>query len=70
MAEYPEVDRTGLHSLRSYARAKGIQEDLAVKVYEEQVERLGKTARVRRFLPVLAEKHTKDILRTTSTRGA
>jgi len=59
MAEYPEVDRTGLHSLRSYARAK---------VYEEQVERLGKTARVRRFLPVLAEKHTKDILRTAGAR--
>ena len=39
-AEYPVPDQAALHSLRSYARAKGIPEDLVLNVYEEEVERL------------------------------
>jgi hypothetical protein len=49
--------------LRSYARAKGIPEDLVMNVYEEEVNRLAKAARVKRFLPLRAEKHTKAVLR-------
>jgi hypothetical protein len=63
MAEHPVGDQAPLHSLRAYARGKGIPEDVAVKVYEEEVQRLSKTARVKRFLSVLAEKHAKDVLR-------
>jgi hypothetical protein len=44
------------------ARAKGIPEDLVLNVYEEEVRRLDKAARVKRFVPVLAEKHAKAVL--------
>jgi hypothetical protein len=43
MAEVPAPDKAPLHSLRSYARAKGIAEDLAVKVYEQAIA-IGKNA--------------------------
>jgi hypothetical protein len=62
-AELAMPDQAPLHSLRAFARAKGIPEDLALNVYEEEVKRLSKTARVKRFLPLLAEKHTKAVLR-------
>ena len=62
-AAYAVPEQAPLHALRSYARAKGIPEDLVLHVYEEEVKRLSQAARVKRFLPLLAEKHTKAVLR-------
>lgn len=62
-AAYAVPEQAPLHSLRSYARANGIPEDLLINVYEEEVKRLDKAARVKRFVPVLAEKHAKAVLR-------
>lgn len=65
MAELPADAQAPIH-LRSYARERGIQEVLAVKIYEEEFERLSKDARVTKFLPLRAEKHAKDVLRDAS----
>jgi Protein of unknown function (DUF3562) len=61
-AAYAVPAQAPLQSLRSYARAKGIPEDLVLNVYEEEVRRLDKAARVKRFVPLLAEKHAKAVL--------
>jgi len=62
-AAYTVPEQAPLHSLRSHAHAKGIPEDLVLNVYEEELKRLSEGARVKRFLPLLAEKHTKAVLR-------
>ncbi len=65
MAEPLPDEQAPIRFLRSYAREKGIQEGLAVKIYEAEFERLSKDARVTKFLPLRAEKHAKDALRNT-----
>ena len=55
-------------ALRVYASARGLQEVIAIDIYEKEVDRLGKAARIQRFVPVLAEKHTKEILRMSAGR--
>jgi hypothetical protein len=62
MATRPAAEQAPLRDLRSYARERGIQEGLAVRIYEEEFERLSRKARVRKFLPLLAEKHAKETL--------
>lgn len=65
VAELLADEHAPIRFLRSYARERGIQEGLAVKIYEEEFERLSKDARVTKFLPLRAEKHAKDALRKT-----
>ena len=62
-AAYAVPEQAPLHALQSYARAKGIPEDLVVNVYEEEMKRLSQAARVERFVPLLAERHTKAVLK-------
>jgi len=57
-----------LSALRSYARLRGIEELAAVHIYEQELTRLGRFARVDRFVPVLAERHTKEVLRIAALR--
>ena len=44
-AAYAVPEQARFHALRSYARAKGIPEDLVLNVYEEEVKQLSKAAR-------------------------
>lgn len=66
MAELPADEQAPIRFLRSYARERGIQEGLAVRIYEEEFERLSKDARVTKFLQLRAEKHAKDAVRDAS----
>jgi hypothetical protein len=52
-----------LNSVRRFARDCAVPEEFAVAVYEREWQRLHESARVRRFVGVLAEKHTKDAMR-------
>ena len=70
MATRPAAEEVPLRDLRSYARERGIQEGLAETIYEEEFERLSKEARVRKFLPLLAEKHAKETLRNAAAIAA
>ena len=56
-------DTASLRAVRSFARRRGKEETVAVQIYEEEITDLDRRARVKKFVPLLAEKHTKDRLR-------
>ena len=58
-------ETASLKSLRTYARAKGLEENVVVGIYEEEFTDLDRRARVKKYVPLLAEKHTKDRLRAS-----
>jgi hypothetical protein len=59
-----ERERTSqLNSVRRVARDYAVPEDFAVALYEREWQRLHGSARVLRFVGVLAEKHAKDAMR-------
>ena len=65
------LERNSILGLRLFAKARGIGEDVAQTIYELEFNRLSAHARVRRFVPLLAEKHVKAVLRmATPGRGA
>ena len=49
-------------ALRALARKLGVSEEIAVSVYEEQVERLCNGARVEGYIGIRAEKHARETL--------
>ena len=50
-------------ALRALARKLGVSEEIAVSIYEEQVERLCNGARVEGYIGIRAEKHAREALR-------
>ena len=71
VTDMPEIqprEAAPLRSLRSYARSKGVEESVVVGIYEKELERLGKSARVTKFVSLLAEKHTKEVVRLSRKR--
>ena len=58
-------DTASLRAVQSFARGHGKEEAAAVKIYEEEITSLDQRARVKKFVPLLAEKHTKDRLRAS-----
>ena len=52
-----------LTSLRTYARTRGVEEELVVTIYEQEITELDHRARVKMYLPLLAEKRTKNRLK-------
>lgn len=57
-----------ISALRRYARTRGLDEEAAVQIYAREADRLGRAARITKFVPVLAEKHTKEVLRIAALR--
>src|SRR5437588_11316744 len=57
-----------LRFLRSYARSIGIEEIVVVGIYEKELDRLSKNARVTKFVPLLGEKHTNEAIRHSRKR--
>jgi Protein of unknown function (DUF3562) len=59
-----ERERTSqVNSVRKFARDRAVPEEFAIAVYEWEWQRLYETARVRRFVGILAEKRAKDAVR-------
>jgi hypothetical protein len=56
-------ETASLKSLRNYARVKGVEEQVVVRIYEEEITELDHRARVKKYLPLLAEKRTKNRIR-------
>lgn len=56
-------------ALREYARVRGIAEEYAISIYEREIEGLSASARVHAFVAIIAEKRTKDAIRTYATGG-
>jgi hypothetical protein len=52
-----------LLALRTFAQGLGIGEEVAAKAYRAEVHLLGASARIERFVGILAEKRVKDKLR-------
>jgi len=57
-----------LAGLRSFAQAKGLYEESVVEIYEAELERLNSTARITRYVGVLAEKRARDQLREAARK--
>jgi hypothetical protein len=56
-----KTDETAsLKSLRTYARNKGVEEELVVTIYEQEITELDHRAKVKMYLPLLAEKRTRN----------
>jgi len=49
-------------ALRALARKLGVSEEIAISVYEEQVQRLCNGARVEGYIGIRAEKHARETL--------
>ena len=52
-----------LLALRAFAQGLGIGEEVAAQAYRAEVHQLGASARIERFVGILAEKRAKDKLR-------
>lgn len=52
-----------LLALRTFAQGLGIGEEVAAQAYRAELYQLGASARIQRFVGVLAEKRVKDKLR-------
>ena len=65
MLSNQHAPRAAIATLRGFARNIGLREDDAVTAYEAEVQRLKTEARVTRYVDVIAEKRTRDQLRTT-----
>jgi Protein of unknown function (DUF3562) len=55
-------------AMRRFAHGRGIAEDNAVSVYEDERGRLARGAKVQTYVGVLAEKRAKDTLRKAKPR--
>jgi len=56
-------ETASLKSLRTYARTKGVEEELVVTIYEQEITELDHRAKVKMYLPLLAEKRTRNRLK-------
>ena len=55
--------KPNLSPLCSFARGVGVAEEIAIGIYEAEYHRLSANARIKRYVAVIAEKRTKDMLR-------
>ncbi|MBV9190322.1 MAG: DUF3562 domain-containing protein [Betaproteobacteria bacterium] len=53
---------SSLRALHAFARRHGIEDEVVVAVFEREFKRLDDRARVHRYVPLLAEKHTREVL--------
>jgi hypothetical protein len=51
-----------MRAVCAFARRRGINEELALEVFRSEFSRLDSDAKVHRFVPVIAEKHTRTVL--------
>lgn len=63
MRQVEAIERAPMLALRHFARDRGLDENVADAIYEQEWMRLSEHARVKRFVPLLAEKHVKAVLR-------
>ena len=49
-------------AVREFARRRGIEEATALEFFQYEFERLDSEAKIHRFVPLIAEKHTREIL--------
>lgn len=70
MVDRKQLERTSyLVALRNFARDLGIEEDVALEVYEREMRDLATDPKVTRFIGIIAHKRTRDVLRSRSRKG-
>ena len=62
MADQSTTQSSSLRALHAFAQKRGIDDAVVVEVFEREFRRLDENARVHRYVPLLAEKHTREVL--------
>jgi hypothetical protein len=55
-----------LLALRRFAHGLGVSEDAALDTYQRELDSLSAGAKITRFVEIIAEKRTKDVLLSLS----
>ncbi len=70
MLDRKQLEQTSyLVALRNFARDLGIEEDVALEVYEREMRDLATDPKVTRFIGIIAHKRTRDVLRSRSRKS-